>query len=298
MRPVLVTGATGTVGREAVRSLIARGHTRVRSLVRDPSRAVFPAGVEVVQGDLRDRAAVDRALDGVSAAFYVSPHEPDEEALARSFVAACEAHGARVVFVGVHADGPNRLVRALKRGVYAVLFRHYRAKFRLSERVRQEAARAVILMPTNFFQNDELAEGTILGGTYPMPLGTKGVNRVDVRDLGDAIARALTDGSVAPGAYPVVGPASLTAHDCAATWGRALGRPVACDGDLAAFEAIAARSLRGKKLTDFVASHRLISGVEIPTLAEDVARTTAFLGRPPRTYEEWVRDRTAIALAA
>ncbi|MEZ4407862.1 MAG: hypothetical protein R3A52_15520 [Polyangiales bacterium] len=41
----------------------------------------------------------------MSAALYVSPHEPDEEALADAFTAACAKHDVRVVLVGVHADG-------------------------------------------------------------------------------------------------------------------------------------------------------------------------------------------------
>ena len=56
---ILVTGATGTVGRHVVAQLVQRG-AAVRALVRDPAKADFPAGVEVVQGDLLD---VDVNLD-------------------------------------------------------------------------------------------------------------------------------------------------------------------------------------------------------------------------------------------
>ena len=61
---ILVTGATGTVGRQVVEQLVKRG-ADVRALVRDPAKASFPAGVAVVQGDLLDvdslRARVRRA---------------------------------------------------------------------------------------------------------------------------------------------------------------------------------------------------------------------------------------------
>ncbi|OSC70402.1 hydroxylase, partial [Streptomyces sp. BF-3] len=50
---ILVTGATGTVGRRVVEQLLERGE-QVRALTRDPERAEFPAGVEVVGGDLTD----------------------------------------------------------------------------------------------------------------------------------------------------------------------------------------------------------------------------------------------------
>ncbi|MEZ4407861.1 MAG: NAD(P)H-binding protein [Polyangiales bacterium] len=49
MRAVLVTGATGTVGRDAVRALLSRGDVTVRALVRDPSRAALPEGVVTVK---------------------------------------------------------------------------------------------------------------------------------------------------------------------------------------------------------------------------------------------------------
>lgn len=294
MSAVLVTGATGTVGREAVRALLEGGGAMVRALVRDPARAKLPSEVQVAAGDLRDATSVARALAGVSAALYVSPHEPEEEAMARSFAEACRRVGARVVFVGVHVDGPNRAVRALKRAAFGLMFRAYRSKFRLSEAVRQVDARATLLMPTNFFQNDELAEDVIRAGSYPMPMGTGGVNRVDVRDIGDVVARALTDEGLAGRALSISGPASLNGPQCAEVWSRALGRPVAFTGaDHAAFAELAARSLRGKKLTDFVASHRLLSGLSMPTDPAEVAATTALLGRAPRSYESYVRDRVA-----
>ena len=50
---ILVTGATGSVGRHVVQQLVKRG-ADVRVLVRDTSKANFPAGVEVVQGDMLD----------------------------------------------------------------------------------------------------------------------------------------------------------------------------------------------------------------------------------------------------
>ena len=67
---ILVTGATGTVGRQVVEQLVKRG-ADVRALVRDPAKANFPAGVTVVQGDLLDvdslRERVLRRLDPVPA---------------------------------------------------------------------------------------------------------------------------------------------------------------------------------------------------------------------------------------
>ncbi|MDG9706534.1 SDR family oxidoreductase, partial [Streptomyces sp. DH37] len=65
---ILVTGATGTVGRQIVEQLVKRG-ADVRALVRDPAKASFPAGVAVVQGDLLDVDSLRNALSGVSTLF-------------------------------------------------------------------------------------------------------------------------------------------------------------------------------------------------------------------------------------
>ena len=61
-RQILVTGATGKVGRHVVRQLLRTGTATVRALARDPEAAELPAGVEVVRGDLAVPATLDDAL--------------------------------------------------------------------------------------------------------------------------------------------------------------------------------------------------------------------------------------------
>src|SRR5205085_2811670 len=79
---ILVTGATGTVGRELVPQLLERGQA-VRAMSRTPEKAdaLFGAGVEVVRGDFDDRASVQAAIDGVERVFLLTVqmggHPPD-----------------------------------------------------------------------------------------------------------------------------------------------------------------------------------------------------------------------------
>ncbi len=287
---ILVVGATGTVGGAAVRALRAQG-ARVRALVRTISGPA-PHDVELVRGDLRDPGAVARALEGVSAALYVSPHEPDEEALAAGFFAACEAAGARLVFVGVHVDGATRAARAVRRLVFGRMLPHYRPKFRISERARRARANAIVLMPTNFFDNDELFRGELLAGHFVQPF-ERPLNRVAVRDVGAAAARACLDPALPAGAYPVVGPASIDGPACAAAWSAALGLPVRFDGDDARFRAACARALAGRKREDFLATYAVIRRFTLATRAQEVARTTALLGRPPTSYAAYVEETAA-----
>lgn len=286
--PVLVVGARGRVGREVVRGLVARG-TKVRALVRAGSAA---EGTEPAIGDLRDPASLERALDGVRSAFFVTPHEPDEEALGAAFVEAVERAGTeRVVFASAyHDDFPSRLGFSLFVGV-AGLLTHYGPKLRVERRVRLSRARPVVLMPSNFFQNDELFRPEILAGRYPQPLGTRGVSRVDCADIGDAAARALTDATLADGAYPLVGPdRTLTGPECAETWARELGRAVRYEGDLEAWRALVERRMQPRERDDFGRTYALFGRHAVPAKDAAVARCTALLGRSPRAYSAYVAE--------
>ena len=82
---ILVTGATGRVGRHVVDQLIQRG-AKVRVLTRDPSKASFPAGVEVAQGDLLDLDALRAAFTGVSSLFLLNAVTGDEFTQALSLI--------------------------------------------------------------------------------------------------------------------------------------------------------------------------------------------------------------------
>lgn len=113
--PVVVAGATGHVGSALVERLVADGR-RVRCLVRDASR-LQTRGVEVVQGDLRDRRSLDEAfVEGAVAYFLVHALSAggaladEEQAVARNFAEAARAGGAaRIVYLGglVDEDEPE-----------------------------------------------------------------------------------------------------------------------------------------------------------------------------------------------
>jgi uncharacterized protein YbjT (DUF2867 family) len=288
-------GATGTVGREV--ALACRGRARVVAFCRDPERAadILPKDTEIVRGDILVDDDVGHALEGVSAAFYVSPHIPEEEACAARFVASCNERGIRLVFVGSHVDGGSRLTRWVMGGLAGLLMKPYRAKFRLSERARSSGGDVVVLAPTNFSQNDELnvvRRGLLEEGVYRYPVGARGMNRLDVRDLAEVAARALIDRDVAAGGYSIAGPASLTGEQCAAAWASALGRPIRYEEQPEIWERGVTDELDGKKRQDFLATWRALARFGVPTLAPALAVTTTLLGRAPTTYERYV-ERTA-----
>ena len=73
---ILITGATGQVGSEAAKALVAAGAV-VRALVRNPSGSAGLRGVQVVQGSFDDDASLVRAFDGVDAMLLTGRDSPD-----------------------------------------------------------------------------------------------------------------------------------------------------------------------------------------------------------------------------
>jgi uncharacterized protein YbjT (DUF2867 family) len=94
--PVLVTGATGRVGRVVIDQLLAAG-VRVRALTHRPAAAgTLPADVEVVTGDLTVPSSLDEGLRGVGAVFLVWTIPP---ATAPAVIERLAADARRVVFL-------------------------------------------------------------------------------------------------------------------------------------------------------------------------------------------------------
>ncbi len=121
---ILVTGASGYVGRQLVPALLARGHA-VRALSRDATRAAarLPAGVDVVQGDVLDRESLAPALDGIEVAYYLVhsmegdsfDFEERDRRAAILFSAAARAAGvARIIYLGGLGDDRGNLSAHLR----------------------------------------------------------------------------------------------------------------------------------------------------------------------------------------
>jgi uncharacterized protein YbjT (DUF2867 family) len=92
---ILITGATGNVGRPLVSQLLSAGHS-VRALTRDPSRADLPTGVDVVAGNLDDTESLRTAFEGVDAVHLIgfgADYEPLRNAA--EIVALAEKSGVR-----------------------------------------------------------------------------------------------------------------------------------------------------------------------------------------------------------
>lgn len=279
---ILVTGATGQIGRQVIEQLVSRG-ADVRALVRDPAKAELPAGVAVVKGDLLDVDSLRSAFEGVSTLFLLNGVVADEFTQALIALNVAKSSGVqRVVYLSViHAD---RYVNVP----------HFAGKFGVERMLEQMQFSATVLRPAYFISNDITIKDVVLGyGTYPMPLGSKGLAMVDTRDLAEVAALELIRRKDAREPLPferinVVGPQTLTGTDVAAIWSDVLARPIAYGGDdPAAFEQNLRTFMPNWMAYDMrLMSERFISDGMVPELG-DVARLTAMLGRPMRSYRDF-----------
>jgi len=287
---ILVTGATGAVGRQVVEQLSRRG-ADVRALVRDPAKADFPAGVTAVKGDLLDVDSLRGAFAGVSTLFLLNAVVPDEftQALIALNIAR-EAGVERIVYLSViHSD------------VY-VNVPHFAGKFGVERMIEQMGFSATILRPAYFIQNDLTIKDVVTGyGVYPMPIGSKGLAMIDARDIGEIAAielirREQSDASLPLTRLNLVGPDTLIGSDVAAIWSEVLARPIAYGGDdTAGFELNLRKFMPGWMAFDMrLMSERFLSDGMIPETG-DVARLTGLLGRPLRSYRDFAAEVTTAA---
>ena len=279
---ILVTGATGRVGRQVVNQLVNRG-ADVRALVRDPSKADFPASVNVVQGDMLDLESLRRAFVGVRTLFLLNAVAGDEftQALIALNVAR-ESGVERVVYLSVmHAE---RFVNVP----------HFAVKSGAERMIEQMGFSATILRPAYFMDNEHMVKDVIVNhGVYPMPIGSKGVAMVDTRDIAEVAAIELIRRDAAPAKLPIetinlVGPDTLTGPELASIWSETLGRPVAYGGDdPTGFESNLANFLPKWMAYEMrLMAERYVSDGMVPQ-AGDVERLTSMLGRPLGSYRDF-----------
>ena len=285
---ILVIGATGRVGRHVVDQLVQRD-ADVRVLTRDPAKAAFPAGVEVVKGDLLDIDGLRAAFSGVSTLFLLNAVTGDEFTQAIITInVAREAGVERVVYLSVFGADE------------AVNVPHFAVKFGAERMLEAMGFGATILRPTYFIDNEAMVKDVILNhGVYPMPIGGRGLAMVDARDIAEVAAIELVRRERSADKLPIetinlVGPETLTGADVAAIWSEVLNRPIVYGGDdPSGFERTMGTFM--PKWTAFemrLMAERYVSHGMIPEPG-DRERLVATLGRPLHGYRE-----TAVALAA
>ncbi len=281
----LVIGGTGTVGSQVVRELVGKDE-EVRVLTRDASKSrKLPAGAEGVTGDLLDPATIREVFAGMNAVFLLNAVSPTE------------AHEGLMAVNGARAAGVKRLVyMSVQDADKAPHLPHFGAKIPVEMAIRESDFEWIILRPNNFYQNDIwYREAMLQHGVYPQPLGEAGLSRVDVRDIAEAAAIALTTGHHAGEIYNLVGPDVLTGEQTAAAWSRALERPIRYGGDdLDAWEQQALGMLPPWMAYDFRLMYRHFQGEGLKASDEDIRRQTELLGHSPRSFRDFTEQTARV----
>jgi len=281
MPKILVVGGTGTVGAAVVQQLLARS-ADLRLFVRD-AKAALPVGVESTVGDLMDPPAVERALAGVEKLYLLNAVTPDE------------LTQALIVY-----DLAKRM--GIKHIVYHSVFRvdafpdvpHFASKLAIETALRTFDVPWTVIRPNYFFQNEATLRDAILSGIYPTPLGERGISMVDVRDIAEAAAIALTTPGHEGKVYNLNGPDAISGPSAAAIWSEILGKGVRyTEADMDAFEEAARK--RAPSWSAFDIRMMFEGYLERGFIAEagNVETLTALLGHAPRSYRAFAEETAA-----
>lgn len=266
---VLVTGATGNIGRHLVKELHQNGHD-VRALTRNPATADLPVGVDVVAGDLTDASTLESAFDSIDAIHLITFGGDDLADLTNGAELISLAERTGIARATVLASwGPTSIEEALA-----------------SSSIVWSRLEPVEVMVNALEWADEIRDRKSVSmlADYPSAM-------VHEADIASVAALALTEPALEGRAYPLTGPEALTPRERT----RILADALDCE-------------LRFVQLTESEERERLRShgndeeyvefGVQLatnpPTMAGTVLSTVEeTTGRPARTFAQWVRENAA-----
>ncbi|MGV4982661.1 NAD(P)H-binding protein [Streptomyces sp. NRAIS4] len=266
---IVVTGATGNVGRALVDRLLAAGRP-VRALTRDPQRAALPEGAEVVRFQPDDPAAL---FGGATALFlYAQAGTPD-------LLAAARAHGVRHVVLlssGIIQEGADE--------THPIHIMHATAE----RQIRDSGLDWTFLRPNAFATNalqwvPQIRAGNAIRGVFADGLSAP----IHEDDIAAVAERALLDGGHEGAVHRLTGPEAITNDGQLAAIGAALGR------ELTFVETDPRQA--GPELFPHVPPHmleRLLRTFEEtvgvpPEITDTVEKLT---GTPARPFAQWARD--------
>ncbi|MBB6346592.1 uncharacterized protein YbjT (DUF2867 family) [Nonomuraea muscovyensis] len=281
MGEFLVTGPTGDVGRHVVTQLTEAG-LAVRALVRDPSRARLPEGVEVTGGDLTAPETLEAALRGVETVLLAWPFPtwpgpprqdppwPDSAAAtAGPVVAAVARHARRIIYLsGDHA-------------VHRETERH----------IRGAGVPWTFLRPTGYAADTLGWAGQVRRGVVRLPYGTAARSPVHERDVAAVAVHVLTSAGHGGAAYTISGPEAVTRADQARIIGEVVGREVRWEEPppAAAREELLAAWGDPEAVDDALAAWASFAGT--PERVTDTVQR--LLGRRALTFRQWAGDHVA-----
>ena len=275
MKRILVTGATGTVGRQVVSQLLATD-VRVRALTRDPALANLPAGVEVRRGDLTVPETLGACLDGVDVVFLVWTADPRAVSTA---VDRIGKYARRIVFLSSPHQTPHPLFQ--QPNPLAAMHAEIERLIRIS------GLDWTFLRPGMFAANARSwwAPQIRVGDVVRWPYAAAPTAPIHEADIAAVAVGALLDTRHNGADYVLTGPQSLTQREQVEIIGEVIGRPLR-------FEEMSPDEARRQLGFPEAAINMLLAAwaaaIGQPAL---VTSTVADItGNPVRSFRDWVID--------
>lgn len=269
---ILVTGATGNVGRPLVAGLLAEG-ARVRALTRDPAAASFPPGVAVAGGDYAAPGVLAEAVRGADAVF-VNIGALREHA--GELIAAARGAGvSKIVMLSSIA------VRDQGDQVLSLGGQHKAVE----DAVKATGVDWTILRCGGFATNTLAWAASVRAeSVVRFPYGQAALALLAEQDIAAAAVRALLDSGHAGQTYTLTGAESLTQVQQAEAISRAIGRPVR-------FEELSPEQFRQFGIQHFPAPvvEDLLTALAgyVGQTAYLTADLEKIIGRPATSYAQW-----------
>ncbi|UPZ29956.1 NAD(P)H-binding protein [Streptomyces sp. LRE541] len=275
---IVVTGATGNIGRPLTRALAETGQ-QVTAVSRHT--AAVPNGVRHVAADLADPAGLKPALAGAKALFLLLSGD----------LHATGANPADIIRVA-EAGGVRRVVLLSTLGVVTRPFGRTRiAMCALEDMLRESGLEWAILRPGGFASNALWwAESVRTQQVVAAPFGDVGVPIIDPADIAAVAAACLLEDRHTGGVYELTGPEVITPRQQAETIAAALGAPVRFH-ELTRDEAKSAmtRSMPAELADDTLD----ILGSPNPAELRVSPDVQQVLGRAPRPFADWAARNVA-----
>ncbi len=284
---LLLTGATGKTGGATAQALLKQG-VKFRAIVRNPEKAAAlkAAGVELVTGDVTDKAVLEAAMKGVTKALMTMPNGEKQLDLEKQFVDVAKAAGVKHVVKMSSMEAMASAKAPIPKIHYA------------SEQYLKQSGLAWTFIKPNFFMQNLLGSaGTIKEqGKFFLPLGTGRTVMIDTRDIGACVAVALTGTGHEGQAYELTGPEELGFADAAERFTKVLGRKIEyVSVPMAAYRQTLARFLTSEWHLNAVCElfQEIADGQDLHVTGT-VQKLT---GRAPTSLEQFIRDHQAIFTA-
>ena len=211
-KPVLVTGATGTIGRDVAKRL-SEGGVSVRAGIRDQAKARKElADIVLIPFDFENEKTFSGALEGVEKVFLLPPLLPNQLEVMNVFVDAAKRAGVRHI-VKLSAIGVDDETQPT-----AVKWHGANERY-----IRESGVAFTFLRPNSFMQNFITYFPPRNGAIY-LPWGNGTASFVDTRDIASVAAKALTSDEHGGRIYTLTGPATLGIAEVALILSQVTGR--------------------------------------------------------------------------